>query len=69
MPDGECDDACEARIAASQNNAEAAGQALNNAQRAIRTDAPLTPLEHFRNLMRRRSHISGARAVPRDYSN
>lgn len=68
-PDSECDDACEARIAASQNNAATAAQALNNAQPAIRTNAPLTPVEHFRNLMRRRYHIRRARVVPRDYPN
>jgi probable HAF family extracellular repeat protein len=68
-PDSECDDACEARIAASQNNAAAAAQALNNAQPAIRTNAPLTPVEHFRNLMRRRYHIPRARALPQDYPN
>jgi probable HAF family extracellular repeat protein len=64
IPDGDCDDDCEGRIAASQNNAAIVRQ--NAATVTERAQSPLSPIERMRNQMRQRYHIPGQPIVPRD---
>jgi probable HAF family extracellular repeat protein len=64
IPNGECDDACEGRMAASQKNAAIVRQ--NAAAVTERTQAPLSPIERMRNQLRQRYHVPGQQLVPRD---
>jgi probable HAF family extracellular repeat protein len=60
-PDRDCNDDCEARVAASQNTAT---PAPNSATMKQRNETFVSPLERFRSPMRQRYHISGQPAVP-----
>ena len=64
IPDGECDDDCEGRIAASQNNTAIVRQ--HAAQVTENTQSPLSPIERMRNQMRQRYHVPGQPIVPRE---
>jgi len=63
IPDGECDDDCEGRIAASQNNVAPAQNALTTKQGS---ESLLSPAERIRSMMRQRYHLPGQAAAPRD---
>jgi len=63
VPDGDCDEDTERRIAESQADAELARQSEPVIQRAEPT---LTPIERIRSLMRQRYHLPGQPAAPRD---
>jgi probable HAF family extracellular repeat protein len=61
-PDGDCDEDCEGRIAASQNNvAPAQFPAATQGSELL-----LSPAERFRSQMRQRYHLPGQPAAPRD---
>jgi len=62
-PDGDCDDDCEGRIAASQNNAVPVQNAATMQQGS---ESPVSPIERFRSQMRQRYHLPGQPAAPRD---
>lgn len=57
VPDGDCDDACEGRIAESQNNAPIVRQ--NSAKVTEGAQSPLSPIERMSNQMHQRSHVPG----------
>ncbi len=61
VPDGDCDDACEGRIAASQNSAISSP---NVATMTRVSESSLSPVEKFRNLMRHRYHMPASVAPP-----
>jgi probable HAF family extracellular repeat protein len=61
IPDGDCDEDCEGRIAASQNNA---APARNPATMKQGSESPISPVNQFRNRLMRRYHIPGYPAVP-----
>jgi probable HAF family extracellular repeat protein len=61
VPDGDCDDACETGIAASQNSAVSSPN-VPTMTRA--SESSLSPVEKSRNLMRQRYHIPGQVASP-----
>jgi probable HAF family extracellular repeat protein len=61
IPDGDCSNDCEARVAASQNTAT---PAPNSATMKQGNETFVSPLERFRSQMRRRYHTSGQPAVP-----
>jgi probable HAF family extracellular repeat protein len=63
IPDGDCDDDCEGRIAASQNNA---APAQNPDAMTQGSESPLSPVERFRSQMRQRHHIPRQPAAPRN---
>ena len=59
VPDGDCDDACDARIAASQNSAISAP----NVETMTRvSESNLSPVEKSRMQMRQRYHMPGPAA-------
>ena len=68
IPDGDCDEDTELRIAAAQSGI-AAGQ-IAGAQQPVTTQqggaSSLSPVERFRSQMRQRYHLPGQRPVPRD---
>jgi probable HAF family extracellular repeat protein len=63
IPDGDCDDNCEGRIAASQNTA-----ALEQYPATMKqgNETPIRPAERLRNMMRQRYHIPGQPAPQGD---
>jgi probable HAF family extracellular repeat protein len=70
IPDGDCDDDCEgriaetkSRIAASRNNP---ALAQNPAATKQENEALVSPLERIRSQMRQRYHVPGQPAAPRD---
>jgi probable HAF family extracellular repeat protein len=64
IPDGDCDDDCEQRIAVSQSNAALMRQ--NTAATTQRAEPPLSPIERIRNQMRRGYHFPGQHPIQRD---
>jgi hypothetical protein len=54
IPDGDCDDDCEDRIAASQNNTE---PAQFPATMMLGSESLFSPVERYRNMMRHRYHL------------
>jgi probable HAF family extracellular repeat protein len=64
IPDGECDDDCEGRIAASQNNAAMVRR--NAAEVTEGAQSRLSPIERLRSQMRQRYHVPGQRPAPRE---
>jgi probable HAF family extracellular repeat protein len=63
VPDGICDDTCEAGVAASQNSAIFAPN-VPTMMRA--SESSLSPVEKFRNQMRQRYHMPGQPTAPRN---
>jgi hypothetical protein len=63
IPDGDCDDDCEGRIAASQNNVAPTQNAATTKQGS---ESLVSPLERFRSQMRQRYHLPGQTTAPRD---
>lgn len=63
IPDGDCDNNCEDRIAASQNNASIA---LNPATTKVDRESPVRSVERLRNMMRQRFALPRQPAGPRD---
>jgi probable HAF family extracellular repeat protein len=63
IPDGDCDDDCEARIAASQNSA---APAQNPAVMRQDREPPVSPVNQLRNQLMRRYHIPGQRPAVSD---
>jgi hypothetical protein len=67
IPDGDCDDDCEARIAASQNSAASAVLVRQATPAAIQENsAASNPAYRVRDLMRQRFHLPGQRPAPSD---
>jgi probable HAF family extracellular repeat protein len=70
IPDGDCDEDCEGRIAQSQSSIAAsrnnAALTQNPATITQSSESPVSPVEHFRNQMRQRYHLPGQPAAPRD---
>ncbi len=68
IPDGDCDENNEARIAANQNRiaAERTGRALHPAIAQRSSESSLTPVDRFRNMTRQRYHLPGQPVAPRD---
>ena len=63
IPDGDCDDDCEGRIAASQNNAAPAQSPATMKQGS---ESPANRVDQLRNRLGRRYHTPGQPAAPRD---
>jgi len=63
IPDGDCDDDCEGRIAATRNNAAPAQDAAAMKQGS---ESLISPIERFRSTMRQRYHLPGQPSAPRD---
>ena len=64
IPDGDCDQDNEARIAESQRHADLMRQIPVPVTKVA--ESPLTPIERFRSMMRQRCHLPGQPAAPRD---
>jgi probable HAF family extracellular repeat protein len=65
VPDGDCDNDCEQRIANSQAEAELRRQSATSTTKPAESQQ-LTPAERFRSMIRQRLHLPGSRPVPRD---
>ncbi len=65
IPNGDCDDRCEQRLTESQRNRDAAAQLARSQTPISKTEAPMTPAERVRSMMRQ-SHIPGRPSLPRD---
>ena len=63
IPDGDCDDDCEGRIAASQTTA---ALTQNPAVTTHSNEKPVNPVDQLRNRLMQRYHIPGQPVVPRD---
>jgi|HubBroStandDraft_4_1064222.scaffolds.fasta_scaffold00555_10 probable HAF family extracellular repeat protein len=63
IPDGDCDDDCEGRIAASQNTAAPEQYSATMKQR---NETPISPAERLRSMMRQHYRIPGRPAAQRD---
>jgi probable HAF family extracellular repeat protein len=63
IPDGDCDDDCGGRIAASKNDAAPAQNAATTKQSS---ESLVSPVERFRSQMGQRYHLPGQSAAPRD---
>ena len=63
VPDGDCDNNCEDRIAASQNNQPLA---LNPATSKVGSESPVRSVVRLRNMMRQRFVLPRQPAPPRD---
>ena len=61
VPDGVCDDACDARIAASQNGSTSSPDVATMTRA---NESRLTPVEKSRNQMRQRYHMPGQAGSP-----
>ncbi len=59
IPDGDCDDYCEQRVTESQRNRDAAAQLARSQTPISKTEAPMTPAERVRSMMRQRYHMPG----------
>ena len=67
IPDGDCDEANEARMAATESRIAAQhAAAAQHPVTAQTTQRSLTPIERFRGMMRQRYHLPGQAAAPRD---
>jgi hypothetical protein len=66
VPNGECDDECEANIATRQNKAAAASQIVSGGTPAIRATAAPSSVERLRTKIRRRLDMAGRSATPSD---
>ena len=64
IPDGDCDEDNEARIAESQRHADLMRQIPVPVTEGA--EPALTPIERLRNMMRQRYHLPGPAAAPRD---
>ena len=64
IPDGDCDQDNEARIAESQRHADLMRQIPVPVTAGA--EPPLTPIEHFRSMIRQRYHLPGQPAALRD---
>jgi hypothetical protein len=61
IPDGDCDDDCESRIAASQTAAMQYPAAMKQ-----EVESPTETVNQLRNLLRQQYHIPGQRSAPQD---
>lgn len=64
IPQGDCDEDCQQRIAESQANAALRRQ--NASVTTERADMPLSSIDRIRRMMRQRYHLPGQAAAPRD---
>jgi probable HAF family extracellular repeat protein len=64
VPDGDCDDDCENRVAQSQAKAELGRQ--NSAAISHPTEPTVIPAVRARSMMRQRLHLPGQNTLPRD---
>ena len=65
-PDGDCDEDCEGRIAASQYNAADAGQVTQNSSATAHDNKSRAPIERLRSQTRQRYQLPGQRPLPMD---
>src|SRR4029077_6904428 len=66
VPNGECDDDCEGRIATRQNNTAGSPQIASRRNPAIRTTAPAGAIERLRAQIRKRLHLQGQSTMTSD---
>jgi hypothetical protein len=66
VPNGECDDECQASIAIRQNKIAAAPQIVSRRDPAIRTTAPAEAIERLRAQIRKRLHLQGQSTMTPD---
>jgi probable HAF family extracellular repeat protein len=59
VPNGECDDDCEARINIRRNSVSASPQIVSGGRLMIHTNPPALLVERLRNQIRRRLHLQG----------
>jgi probable HAF family extracellular repeat protein len=66
IPNGECDDDCEGRIAARQNDIAGSPQIASRRNLAIRTTAPAGAIERLRAQIRKQLHLQGRSTMTSD---